>query len=90
MEQYRAKIFEKLDKNFEKLDNNIEILDEKKFEKLDNFAEKNAEGRIIRTKKGLYETLLVAKRYQTSWPGPLRPLAPTFDRHRCDCTMGLG
>ena len=30
----------------------------KKFEKLDNFAEKNAEGRIIRTKKGLYETLL--------------------------------
>ena len=29
----------------------------KNFEKLDNFAEKNAEGVIITPKKGLYETL---------------------------------
>ena len=31
----------------------------KNFEKLDNFAEKNAEGVIITPKKGLYETLLL-------------------------------
>ena len=42
----------------------------KNFEKLDNFAEKNAEGVIITPKKGLYETLdngCIKKKVKVFW-----------------------
>ena len=55
MQQHWAIYFEKLDKDLENLTLTLKNLT-KKFENLDNFAEKNAEG-WISTKKCLYEAL---------------------------------
>ena len=51
------KSLKNLTKTLKNLTITLKYLTEK-FEKLDNFAEKNADGGIIPPKKGLYETLL--------------------------------